>query len=728
MVGAVPAEGHAAVPGMPGHRQVPGRAHDLPPLPRLGLLTGKGEGPMARGDALLSVTRPRYTLGASAAVWTAAEILHAAHAGPLDPALASMAFTGLAYGVTSRRGRRHAVQVTWVTGLAGGWLTLASQAGPLGSGHILTWVWGGATAAGMIALNFHSAVRKARDWRDARSHWLHTAPGLGLHDSHLLEHERTRLGERLRVDVSATGKLASSLAGSSLAETIAQQRKLPRSRVRVHEAGIAGQIEVSIRTKDPWKHPITHPLLDPDPEISLPVPATVREPLIVGQDPETGRPLKLTLWDQHGSRNIYIIGKKGAGKTALLNDLRERVTACDDAQLYDINLSKAQEDLEWAPACHLTAIGRDERKRALLILKLVSKVIAERGIIPRDDKVVKPSPSQPAPVVMIDEIDALTDGGDWIAAACKHELGYITSKGRSEGVVFIAAGQRGTAEWMGGSNVRTQLDTVCVGKVRRQGEVNHAVGSAGAMIPDMASYGEGHPGVWAFVEDGGDYELGRTFNLSELPDLRQIAHDRRRREPDLEPLLAERLGDLYAGLRSSQLDAYHQDDAPETRPPGDLLAAVLDAADAPGAVAAGTAYGAPGDALDRELEEALPGELRDLARKMDATNADTRRMLAEADGVEAPDVTPEQMADFVQARWRQVAAATEIPAEAREKLLGLLAGEGTTISRAAVALAVKPWTMRKWLERLRAEGLVCVEGVKRGARWKLATPDDGEEA
>jgi DNA-binding transcriptional ArsR family regulator len=257
---------------------------------------------------------------------------------------------------------------------------------------------------------------------------------------------------------------------------------------------------------------------------------------------------------------------------------------------------------------------------------------------------------------------------------------------------------------MGGSDVRSQLDVVCAGKVRRQSEIMHAVGEQGALVPDMTTYGEGHSGVWAIVEDSGDYEVGRSFNLCELPDLRRIAYERRDHDRHLAPALAERLGDLYTELRAMQVAEFHSGES-GTEP------AVM--------------YGSPGDALDRELEEALPDDLRDKARKIDATNEDTRRILAE--GIDMPDIPADVRAQFNAARWKQVAAATDIPPDARERLLVLLAGEGTTAGKAADALGVKPWTMRKWLERLREDGLARVEGVKRGARWKLAEqPPDSE--
>ena len=57
--------------------------------------------------------------------------------------------------------------------------------------------------------------------------------------------------------------------------------------------------------------------------------------------------------------------------------------------------------------------------------------------------------------------------------------------------------------------------------------------------------------------------------------------------------------------------------------------------------------------------------------------------------------------------------------------MGLVAGEGTTIRDAANTLGVTVWIARKYLERLRVEGVVTVAGEKTGgARWRLAGGDD----
>ena len=176
---------------------------------------------MAGKDAILGVVRPRNTLGASVAALTAAEIMHLTHMPPADPALLTLAATGFT-------GWKAGGKPAAIVAAGGAWLTAATVAGPsTGSGlwHPLEIIWGAGALTALWALDKHAAVRAAKRWRAAKAQWLKDAPGYGLWDSHLLDHQETRLGEMLEVDVSETGKLSSSLANNTLAEDHRRRRR-----------------------------------------------------------------------------------------------------------------------------------------------------------------------------------------------------------------------------------------------------------------------------------------------------------------------------------------------------------------------------------------------------------------------------------------------------------------------------------------------------------------------
>jgi hypothetical protein len=140
------------------------------------------------------------------------------------------------------------------------------------------------------------------------------------------------------------------------------------------------------------------------------------------------------------------------------------------------------------------------------------------------------------------------------------------------------------------------------------------------------------------------------------------------------------------------------------------------------------------DAYDREAEDHLASLGDDPLRRrwldQGKRNDETRRILAESAAVPDPDVTPEQRAAHTAAKWDAEAERTVVPDDMREKLLALVAGEGISARQAVGELGVPEASRAKvtwWLNRLRWEGLVRLDGKGRGARWKLVPPpEDGD--
>ena len=694
-------------------------------------MTAAGEAEAVRAPEIRRDTPERAVrafLPACAVTWTAAEIMHVTGIPWLDITFGAAAVAGIAYGKVShkakdrKKARKHARHVATGIATAGAWLALATRLGPLAGPYCtLTLTWAGASLGGWLWLRRHEVVVAARDWRNARTDWLANCRRWGLAGSHLLHHEQTRLGEMMIADVTGTGKRASQIVHGDLAERIAEERGLPVSRVQVKPHRIAGKVQISIREQDPWAHPITHPVLCEDPEIVLPVPCSAKKPAAVGQDPETGAILPLPLWDERGGKNISIVGQKGAGKTVMLNCVSERVTAASDALMFRVNLSikGLAEARRWGPACHLTAFGRHQQARVLRVLRTVSKIIEWRSQQEYETDVFVPSPADPLIVLIMDEIDAAAQ-----VPAIRQQLEDIASKGREYGVTLIRAGQRGTAEWTGGGNVRANDDVFCIGMVNRRGEAMHAAGDLGLSMPDMATYGEGHGGVWVIAETGGDQHVGRTFMLKDPPDIARIVAGRAHRQPDLKPELKAFLGDSYENLLSTDVYARWAREQGEPAPvvahprPDAAPEAAPDGA-APATVVTATSL----DAYDREAEDFLDDDMRTRLRKMGERNAETRRVLEEAAAVPLPDISHDDQVAHAAARWRQVGEGTAIPDDARERLLELLAA-GTTARQAAEQLGVTPWVARTYLERLRLERLAHTEGKGRASRW-VAGPEPG---
>lgn len=665
---------------------------------------------------------PRLVLPASAAMWTAGEILHLTGGHALEAGVAGVVASAVAYGA-SGRGRIPG----WVTGAVAGtscWLCAAAQFGPLHWWPEAPLTWGAAVAA--LAVNRwarrHPAVTAAQQHREARAEWLaSTSRRWHLGGSHLLNREDTRLGEVYDIDTTGTGKLASQLPLRTLPEQIAQERNLPTARRVNVSIPRPGRVRISVRNKNPWEHPVRHPLLDPDPEIDLTGPYSIRDPAAVGIDPETGDPLEIPLVDSNGAKNISIVAVLGSGKTVLLNDVSERVTAADDAILVRINVSikGPGERHVWGPACHLTAFGPKEKQRAVRVVRALHGIMMWRSERYATTSYV-PTPADPAVVVLLDEVSALAS-----SPAIRKLVEDLATTGREYGIVLVTAGQRGTADFTS-AKIRSQVNVTVMGRVARAGEAYHA-GDAAMQMPDMSAYGEGAEGVWGIAKLASPPSMGRSFLLT-AAESAELARERAFTQPGLPAACAEALGDDYADLLATEVFA---DWAREQQAAGNPVPV-------PGRAPAGgtmtqplpvmTADPADEKAAFRRWEDEMEADMDDdtretierLSRSAGEKIAQARDTLAQTASRPKPDSTPDPdaMADFVRQRWEQVANAVQIPDEAREEFLGLLA-RGTTISEVAKTFEITNWTARTWLERMGLEKVAEVRGKGRGSRWHL---------
>jgi hypothetical protein len=644
----------------------------------------------------------RAPLPAIPALWTAAEILHAAGVQATVPAVAA-AVAALGGGWLGDRrardpgrARLRGAEVAAVTATIGGWVAAATAWGPLaGPDHLMTLAYLAGTGGGYWWLRRHEAVKAARARRDAaaawtqrKTEWHRLAPQLGLRGSHLLEHHDTLLGDTMLVDVRGTGKRASQVSARDVAERLGELEMIPIGRIDVETDRIPGRIRITRRTRDPWKHALTHPAVDPGSPYAryLEDPASIRKPVMIGGDPETGAPFRLTLWDEdEGGKVILIAAKKGSGKTVLMNCIKEGVTRCADARLIQVNLSKAREDRVWAPlaAANALGMGAAELKRGRAILRWVYGAIGARSEDPQlATSKVAPTPGRPLLTVVIDEVDAVAADPD-----CKTLLAKIASKCRSEGVSLILAGQRATAQWMGGADLRANVDIAVLGRFARASEARHATG-AEADLPDMGAYGEGAPGVFLVTElgGGGGYDRGRIFKLSEPADLQAIVDTRLAAQRPYVPEAAfDGISDLWDRAAGDNPDDGDEDGGQDGARPGG------DRPPRPGGLAGRIAAA------------------RELARREPRV----------------PDADPDAVAAAIAVRRAQFDAqyAEDMPGDLGAALAEMLttAPGGLSARAAARELGTSRMTVHRQLHKWQAEGTAEVRGSGSGRRWHLAT-------
>ena len=304
-----------------------------------------------------------------------------------------------------------------------------------------------------------------------------------------------------------------------------------------------------------------------------------------------------------------------------------------------------------------------------------------------DDARVTPAPATPLYVVKIDEVDQVAAD-----PVCQRLLDTIASKCRSEGFALIISGQRATAQWMGGANLRANLDIAVLGRFARAGEARKATGEE-VDLPDMGAYGEGRPGVFLITElgGGGGYERGRVFNLSDPAAIDAIvarrAADRRPHVP--EPAF-DGLADLWAKITGPDGDDGQDDGTGSASRPGD-----------------GPRSGPASGRLIEGTEQitAKIGQARGLAEE----------------DPELPEIPPEMAghaAEQLAERRRQFFAAyadIDIPEDELNAVLAMLAAPGGTSTGAvAEALGKGRTTAHRYLTRLALAGHAEVRGRGRG--------------
>jgi len=486
------------------------------------------------------------------------------------------AAVAVALPATYRHPRLRGFELAAATAGVGGWITTAAVWGPLGGpDHLVGILYLLGAAGGYWWLRAHEAVKAARARRDAaaaaaaeaaaraeelrqkHAYW-HTLTAQHqfreLDRSHLMQLAPTRNGEEWIIDLYSAGLLARHV-DAALADKLAGYRRLRKGMVEVWEdPEWPYRLHILWRLRDPWDgggadglvwHPWCTGEYNPAAAFAdlVPPARTIKKPVVFGVDPETGTPLQVPLWDAKGAKRIAIVGLPESGKSMLADTLREGVTACPDARLVQINLSKALEDSWWAQVAAASAVGGepDADARALAILDFVNGSIRLRRHAPAraaGARVHIPSAAEPLFVLIVDECDKVVED-----PARKRAMEEIASKCRSEGWALIILTQRAVQGWIPPS-VRAQLSHLIFGKMRPS-ELRRLAGSDGITLPDISGYGRGNAGVFGVCDHptfpGMPHSRGRAFFWGDdSPGLLKLIKDRAAAQQPytLEPALA----------------------------------------------------------------------------------------------------------------------------------------------------------------------------------------------
>jgi hypothetical protein len=655
---------------------------------------GDDGAPMVISDSLwarmrhwhLRAPAERLPLPAIPAVWTAAELMHVTGIPGFIPGAATVAASLAGGWIGERRQdpdarypRMRGAEVAAVTAVTGGWLTAATEIGPLaGPDHLLSILYGLGSIGFYWWLRRHEAVLGARRKRADlaaeiadRAQWHQILHRIGLSGWHVQERSDTLIGEERLITTSPENALASHIAKASggIAEKLAHILGLPYGRIDIRTTDYPGELVIGIRTVDlstrtAAYHPYTTPWPDKEPSpftALFPPGDTIRSPVIWGFSPEDGSPLELTLYSDIGGRAVGVIGMTGSGKSTVLNGIREKVTRCADARLVQLNGAHMGDELTWEPLSAYTVCGPAASDEGVCndiaeVLSWACLLVTDRSatLAKTGHSTFQPTEQDPAVVILIDEVDEVIKHVPGAGPAIE----FLAGKQRKSAVSLVLATQRATVAALGGGGVRANMSQVLVGKVSRANEARHAAG-AESKIPDIREYSKGEPGYFqswnphSGVVDG----RGRAFLLGRPPE--ELAYIKR--------LVNERKG-------------WRDWSIPNAAP------LVLDGGESAAAEAA-------------EGKASVVGSLR--ARLEGITGSQERED-------EAPPPGP------------SVRLPLTIPRAIGDRLASLLAAGGVSSAQAADALGISKTTALGYLTALRDAGVADMTGGGRSSRFILA--------
>lgn len=676
----------------------PARQH-LRPRRRSESAAVRGAGGYFRWVAAAPETRGLAS--AMAALYPAGEIGRLAHADPAMLAAFTAPAGAVAWVSTWKAHHSRWYSATAATLAAGvpAWLATASATGVANLPVLLGYTT--AAAAGWSAVTWSDVLKHRRALQAQRARWETVASAAGLEGSRLVREEQTKTGQKFTVDIRGTGKTAKQLANGDLDERIAAVLSLPHERVRVErDLRHAGNIVIAVQTADPWEGTVAHPALEPAHAPALS--SVMGSPLVIGADPDSGGDLALNVYDDQGAWHTNIMAATGGGKTTLYSNIIEQWTARNDTLTWAIDLRKGTLPFFWGPALDasagLTPDGVPEYDKALAIVQWGAEIIRQRSAR-SGGRNHRPTPQDPAVLIVVDEGDTLLGADSPVAHLAKPHVGDILKGGRSAGVALAYAGQRSVVQYTGTKDLHANAGNKIVLRVNRGAEMNNIVPTWELDgMPDMSTYAQGIPGVALVVGPDGTWRAGRVRDLHDLDAVEALARRRGRPAAALPPAITAAL-DGYAGRHGTA---------------------------APGIAAAAPAQryaAAPGpSAVDRL------GTLAD----------DVADRLA---GMPEPPDPPVSITDLIAARNAINAAESQdpaanraipVPARISGRILGFLERRGAQGARRDEIIAhtgMPVSTCKRWLAIMRDHGLIASEGSTRAARWYHAdyAPEDAFE-
>src|SRR5450755_4501103 len=387
-----------------------------------------------------------------------AVVLHALYPGWWTAILIGAAIGALVLVTCGRRLGVASLAECWyaatVTLATGGWLAVATVAGPLHPP--LPQLLG--TGGLVLAVPWWAHGRRRARVRVERKlkAWPEVAQAVGLAGSEVMSAVVDLWGWRARFRLArgqtiedVRAKLAAIESGLGVFRGAARVYPTPDD--------LANRFELRVLSADPHADAITWP----GPSVE-----SITEAIDLGPF-EDATPARVLFLRRHG----LFGGVSGSGKRGGLNVLMGNLTACADGVIWAIDLKRGMELGPWA-SCIARLATTPAEARALLadavaVLEARAAMLAATG-----QRVWEPTPDMPALIIIVDEYAELADD----APDATQDADSVARRGRAVAVTLIAATQRPTQKAMGQGALRSQMDIRISFRVRERKDVDLILG------------------------------------------------------------------------------------------------------------------------------------------------------------------------------------------------------------------------------------------------------------
>lgn len=306
---------------------------------------------------------------------------------------------------------------------------------------------------------------------DARK-WNRAFADVGLKGCRYLKREDTPAGFAVLVGLPRTGKVGPDKVQSTLADlerALGMLKDCLEYDVAIDPASgreLSDRCWIHVDVADILAQTLHMPDADEDH-----TPLSINNAFQIGTFMD-GSPIMLRLREI----SALIVGVRGRGKTNLFHVIVHQLSRCIDVVLWGIDLKGGRAVKPWLWPWLSHKVGRPvfdwvatTRAEANLMLHAAAALIAYRGRRSKGGSKITPSETEPAVIVIADEIAALvgknahapTTSKDWRNPTANQMAKVLTTciqLGRSEAVDFILCTQRATVTMVGGGDLKSQCE------------------------------------------------------------------------------------------------------------------------------------------------------------------------------------------------------------------------------------------------------------------------------